>query len=194
MKRSMHYKDLALPSLIDKCCQKDPRAFAEFIVRFSPFLKFAIRKALSRYSPGRTPNDDIKDIEHDIITSILEKNRLREVKNPGSINYWLAIVARNATINRLRSGKWEIPVGDSAYFDNLPASGDRKEAPGGNEVDYREKLDTLFVNMPPKERIIFDLFFIKRISQKNIAGILSVPEGTVSSTIARARKRLERKL
>lgn len=183
----MHYKNLALPTLIDRCCQKDLRAFAEFIVRFSPFLRFAIRKALSRYSPGRAPSDDIKDIEHDIISSIMERNRLQEVKNPESINYWLAIVARNATINRLKSGKWEIPIGEPAYFDNIPA-------PGKEQVNYRDKLDTLFANLSPKERIIFNLFFIKKIAQKEIAGILGVPEGTVSSTIRRARTRLERKL
>lgn len=184
----MRYAKLSTPLLIEKCAQKDPVAWAEFVTRFSPLINFSIKKALAGYLYDRSMEEEVKDIRQNIMVSLWNKNKLDEVRNRENINYWLAIVARNTAINYLKTKRKEILVGEESYFDKFAAGG--ADEAGVEERD--KKIEMIYNLLTPGEKIVFTLCFKKGFSLKDASKILNLAPATVSATIARMRKKIKK--
>ena len=182
----MEYGNFGLPLLIEKCVQKDPVAWAEFVKRFSSLITFSLKRALAQYSfdPGAS-GEELKDIKQDILFSLWEKDKLSEVKNKKNINYWLAIISRNAVINYLKGKQKNTLVKDKGYFDSIPA---KKTIKRGDHDARLSRIDKL---LSTKEKIIFKFYFEKKFALKDISKIMSMPIGTVSSAVTRMRKKIK---
>lgn len=65
-----------------------------------------------------------------------------------------------------------------------------------DQKDRDEYIDLMSAieSLPKKHRTVITLYYFKEFSQKEIAEILSIPEGTVSSRLNRAKKLLRRRL
>ena len=186
----MQYKNLGTAQLIDKCATQDALAWAEFVSRFSPLIMFSIKKALSRYCPGANKAEEIKDIRQNVLISLWGNNKLYEIKNRENIDYWLAVTARNATVNHLKKRQKEVLISDESYFERLPAENATK---GGDEIEeINKKIKKYYDLLTPREKIIFKLYFKKELSLKDISKMLGVPLGTVSSAIARMRQKMKK--
>jgi RNA polymerase sigma-70 factor (ECF subfamily) len=185
----MDYKNLATPRLIEKCVDRDPLAWAEFVARFSELIEFAVKKTLGR--PLGEACEDAKDIRQDILTSVWGKNRLAEVRNRQRINYWLVIVARNTTVNYLRANNKYALSADMSYFEGIS-----EEAPGSYDAeaspDPADKIREICGALDPREKLIFKLHFKKGLSVRELAGMLKVPAGTAAAAIARMRKKIQK--
>ena len=64
----------------------------------------------------------------------------------------------------------------------------------GQDIDAYIDLHAAVLALPKKYRVVITLFYFREFSLKEIAGILGVPEGTVSSRLNTARKLLKRRL
>lgn len=186
----MNYKGLQTASLVAKCVERDAIAWAEFVKRFMPLVNFSIRHAILKYSRDTNAQEDMKDIAQEVMFSLWNKNRLSEVKNKESIDYWLAIIARNATISRLRTGKKEVLIGEERYFEKF-ASSPAEENRLTNSEEPREKIESILALLSPREKVMFNLYFQKNLKLKDISGIMRLPVGTVSSAITRMRKKIK---
>ena len=188
----MEYKNLETSSLIDKCVDRVPLAWVEFIKRFSPIIAFFIKKALFKYSGDRGKfSQEIKDIEQDIMTSLWSKNRLAEIKNRKNINYWLAITARNTVINYLKTNQKEMLLSDKSYFEKLPAIKAEKEVSEARREAMEREIKEFYNLLSPKEKLVFNLYFRKNLSLKEISKIMRIPLGTVSSIVTRMRQKIK---
>ena len=189
----MEYRDLTVSSLIDRCSDKDPLAWAEFVNRFTRLIEFSIRKALVRYS-NQGSAEDIKDIKQEIIISLWRRGKLAEIKNRQNINYWLIVTARNASLNYLKAKKRYVLKGDERYFERIP------EGLGGREVhkshqrkfEAAEKIKEIYNLLNAKEKIAFKLYFEKDLNARDISKMLKAPLGTITSTITRIRKKIKK--
>lgn len=171
--------------LVDKCIDKDPIAWAEFVKRFSPFLVFSIQKALKKYTNAQQVSKaDVDDIHQTMLVALWNKDKLKEIKNKGNINYWLAIVSRNTTINYLKQKRKEILVSDTSYFENLPFYAEK------SDIDAKEKIEKMKARLNSKEKLLFVLHFEKGLNFKDIAKMVNVPLGTATSIISRIRKKM----
>lgn len=189
----MEYRNLTTPLLIDKCAERDGLAWAEFVRRFSPLITFSIKKALSRYTGTSTAlQEEIKDIRQNIMVALWGKNKLDEVRQKENINYWLAITARNATINHLKAGRKEVLITDESYFEELPAKDAGQKT--GEIEDADKKIKGIYKLLTPREKLIFNLYFKKNIKTKDIAGILNISIGSVTSAITRMRQKIRSKI
>ncbi len=183
----MRYDGISTAFLIDKCVNGDPLAWAEFVRRYSPLIKFSIKKALSRYASYRyCTREDAKDIEQNIMASLWVRKNLAEIKNKNNIDYWLAVIARNATINYLKSRQKEILVSDKSLFEKLPS-----EEIQNKSTDI-EKIEKIYKTLSAKEKLIFRLYFEKAFALKDIAKIMHIALGTVSSAVTRMRKKFRK--
>ena len=182
----MEYKNLKNSSLIDKCVDKDPLAWAEFVRRFSPLIAFSIKKVLSQYATGPSAvKEEVKDIRQNIMLALWGKNKLEEVKNRENVNYWLAIISRNAAINYLKTKGKEVLITDELYFEKLPAKA------GKSQIDDRG-IKEIYRTLSPKEKLTFRLYFEKELGLKDISKIIRAPIGTVSSIVTRMRKKFKK--
>ena len=72
------------------------------------------------------------------------------------------------------------------FLNSLPAR--------DQDVDlYLDLYDALH-SLPKKHRLVIGLYYFREFNQKEIAEILSIPEGTVASRINTAKKLLKRRL
>lgn len=64
----------------------------------------------------------------------------------------------------------------------------------GTDIDEYLDLHDAISALPKKHRIVITLYYFKEFSIREIAEILSIPEGTVNSRLNTAKKRLKRRL
>ena len=189
----MHYKTLTTSHLIDKCVTKNPPAWAEFVRRFGRLIEFSVKKALEKY-PHISIGESAKDIRQNIFMSLWNNNKLAEITNRRNINYWLVIMSRNAAVDYLRKQEKNVLTKDEAYFEKFPARGPVDEEALRNAQDLEKKIKRACGFLAPKEKIIFKLYFKKSLKTKEIAKILNISRGNVTSAVCRIRKKIHRKI
>ena len=122
---------------------------------------------------------------------ILEKIRRFDPKR--DFDAWLFAVARNLAIDYLRRRKpasLEEPVGDDLVLSECLST----DTPGALEQLLRSERARLVQgaldSQPPLYREILSLRFEEEMRLEEIAGLLSIPLGTVKSRLGRALERL----
>lgn len=183
----MDYRKLPSSSIVEKCIEKDAVAWAEFVRRSTGLMMFSIKKVLREYSPMGL-DEEAKDIFQNLLMSIWANDKLAGIKVKSTIDYWLATTARNATINHVSAKKKEVLIKDTSYFENIPF----------NIVENRDfdegaiqKIKYIYSSLSDRDKLLFNLYFYKEMSLKDIAKITSSPIGTVSSVITRIRNKIK---
>ena len=175
--------------LISRCLKKDKKAWDLFVQKYSKLIYWAIRKR-STASNFELSQDDIDCIFQEVFLSILEGDKLRQLKDSKAITGWLAIIAFNKTIDfmrrRIRENERLIP--DTSI---LSSSNFKQEL---FHRDLLNVISNIIDTLPSKEKIIISLNLLKGRTHKEIAGIISMPVNTVSTTIARTKSKLKKEL
>jgi RNA polymerase sigma-70 factor (ECF subfamily) len=132
------------------------------------------------------PEGDVDDeAQHAFITL---SARLSDVK-PGCERAFLLGVCQRLAANQRKKLRRRPEVTDEEP--------DRRVAPGPNPEEAmhakqrRAKLDEALAELPLEQRTVFVLFELEGFSLREIAESLSIPLGTVTSRLRRARARFE---
>lgn len=184
----MEYKKLATTLLINKCLERDPLAWAEFVGRFSRLMAFSIKRTLKECS-SYAVDENAKDILQNLLMSFWNDGKLSSIKNRENINYWLIITSRNAAVNSLRKTRKEVISSDESCFNKLPAENNFYNINKRKDMD--KKIEKIYSSLSSKEKLIFKLHFEKELILKDISKIMNMPIGTVSSMITRTRKKIK---
>lgn len=109
----------------------------------------------------------------------------------GDARAWLLQIVRNVCYTRLEKNR----AVDLTEFDEGIHVGE-SQSPESAAVasNERERLMRALETLPPRSREVLVLRELEGCSYKEIAIITAIPMGTVMSTLARARERLERVL
>ena len=170
-------KDLAW-----RCAKGDRSAQKELYNRYAAKLS----ALCSRYASGA---EEGRDLMHDTMAKAFDKMGKYRYKGEGSLYSWLSRMAVNLCIDRLRKeGRLGVPVSEEAITDI--------EDPPAEEVRSipLPALQAMVASLPDSKRVIFNMFCVDGFSHREIARQLGITERTSSSTLARARKMLARKI
>ena len=124
-----------------------------------------------------------EDVTQDVFVRLLTSNPDLE---EGREKAWLLKVALNRCRDIWRSAWMRRVISGSPVFEMIP---------GPDTINQRmEKQEILAAvnNLPPDFREIFILHYYQGYNISEIAQITGVPEGTVSSRLARGRTKLEK--
>jgi len=175
--------------LIEGCIRREEKAWEEFIKRFSGLLYYSARERLRRngflFGKG-----DVEDIVQAVFLEIWEKGRLEEVRERKKITAWLSVVAQTRALNYMRQKKERLLRKEELYrIDNInvDVGEDKSEAIAG-------KLEKLVEEFDDRDKLILKLNIIHGKTHKEIAGFMNIPINTVSTVMARKKKRLKEKL
>ncbi|MDP2913629.1 MAG: sigma-70 family RNA polymerase sigma factor [Candidatus Omnitrophota bacterium] len=184
--------------LVGDCIDRDPAAWAAFIKKYSRLIYISINNRLKKYGIAMS-GQDIEDIRQDILASLWGHSKLESIRNRHDISYWLAVTCGNMAIEYVRKRRSIDLAKCLPLFDNID-EGDLAELawPSQTSADddnAREELlkkaQGLIKSLPDKERLIIKLNLIHGKKYHEIADILNMPRGTVSSYIKRAKERLK---
>jgi RNA polymerase sigma factor (sigma-70 family) len=133
-------------------------------------------------------NEEARDILQEGFIKIFEN--LGSYKHEGSFEGWMRRITVNTALERFRSRNSLYRVDD---IDQVPET---ESEPENQDYAGLEAADLLEIirELPPKYRMVFNLYAIEGYSHKEIGEMINISEGTSKSNLSRARSILQRRV
>jgi RNA polymerase sigma-70 factor (ECF subfamily) len=132
---------------------------------------------------------DSEDVVQD---AMLRAYRFFHRFHGGDARAWLLQIVRNTCYTWLEKNRpAELMTEFNEEVHQQPSANPETLA---SQTDDRERLKRALEGLPPRAREVLVLRELEECSYKEIAEIAAIPMGTVMSTLARARERLQRSL
>lgn len=166
-------------SIISDCIAGSQKAQARLYHHFAPKM-FGV---CLRYAKDATEAED--NLQEGFIKVFAN---LKSFRQDGSFEGWIRRIMINVSLEKLRKQHLLYPVEDVAVYDTVNFSDDviaRISA---------EELLKLIQQLPPRYRLVFNLYVIDGMSHQEIAKEMSITQGTSKSNLARAREILKKKV
>jgi RNA polymerase sigma factor (sigma-70 family) len=133
-------------------------------------------------------DDEARDILQEGFIKIFEN--LVSYKHEGSFEGWMRRITVNTALEKFRSKHNLYRVDDIDLIPEPDAEPDNEDYAGLEAND----LLMIIRELPPKYRMVFNLYAIEGYSHKEIAKMVNISEGTSKSNLSRARVILQRKV
>jgi RNA polymerase sigma-70 factor (ECF subfamily) len=156
----------------------DEAAFVELVERYSPRLRYFLRKLVGR--------SDVEDQLQEVWLDVFR--HLPRLADPQALRAWLYRIARDRAFGRLRKSRREEPLDDSQAIDPAAANGDLFTAEDAARI--HAALDRL----PEDQREVLVLRFLEEMSYEEIARVVGCQLGTVRSRLHYGKQALRRLL
>lgn len=168
-----------LKEIINECAAGKPRAQEKIYSMFSPKL-FGV---CLRYAKDTTEAED--NLQEGFVKIFTNIHRFR---HEGSFEGWMRRIMVNVSLEKYRKQHQMHPVEDVAVYDKNPGSDNIIENISANEIIG------LIQELPPRYRMVFNLYVMEGLNHKEISEEMNISVGTSKSNLARAREILKRKV
>lgn len=146
----------------------------------------AIKNKLFRFALSMLNNEaDAQDVVQEVVIKLWkQRDKMDQIQN---LEAWTMRLTRNLSIDKLRSKhrRYE-PIENAASLATKTVGPDRQTELN----DSINKLKAWIVNLPEKQRLVFQLRDIEGLSYKEIEDILEMPVSQVKINLFRARKQV----
>jgi RNA polymerase sigma factor (sigma-70 family) len=163
-------------------CLKGSRRDQELLYRRHAAKLYAV---CLQYSGN---DEEARDILQEGFIKIFEN--LVNYKHEGSFDGWVRRIMVNTALEKYRSKHILHRVDDIDQIPEQDAEPDNEDYAGLQAVD----LMGIIRELPPKYRMVFNLFAIEGYSHKEISKMMNISEGTSKSNLSRARVILQRRV
>jgi RNA polymerase sigma factor (sigma-70 family) len=170
-----------IKNIINGCLKGDRRDQEILYRRYSARL-YAV---CLQYSGN---DEEARDILQEGFIKIYEN--LVHYKYEGSFDGWVRRIIVNTALEKFRSKHNLYRVDDIDQIPEPNAEPDNEDYAGLEARDLME----IIRELPPRYRIVFNLFAIEGYSHKEISDMMSISEGTSKSNLSRARVILQRRV
>jgi RNA polymerase sigma-70 factor (ECF subfamily) len=133
-------------------------------------------------------DEEARDILQEGFIKIFEN--LQHYKFEGSFEGWMRRIAVNTALEKYRSRH------NLYRVDNIDMIPEQDAEPDNSDYSGLEAEDLLSIirELPPKYRMVFNLYAIEGYSHKEIGKMINISEGTSKSNLSRARIILQRRV
>jgi len=167
---------------IIKGCLNGNRRDQELLYRRHAAKLFAV---CMQYSGN---DEEARDILQEGFIKIFEN--LVHYKHEGSFEGWMRRIVVNTALEKYRNKHNLYRVDDIDQIQELDAAPDNDDYSGLDASDLME----IIRELPPKYRMVFNLYAIEGYSHKEISSMVNISEGTSKSNLSRARVILQRRV
>jgi len=168
-----------LKNIVEECVSGNVRA-QETLYRMLAPKMFGV---CLRYSKDVTEaEDNLQDGFIKVFTYI------KNFRHEGSLEGWVRKIMVNVSLEKFRKQNIMHPVEDTSVYETHNSSNDIIEKITADE------LINLIQELPPRYRMVFNLFVMEDMNHKEISEVMQISEGTSKSNLARARDILKRKV
>jgi len=133
-------------------------------------------------------DDEARDILQEGFIKIFEN--LVHYKHEGSFEGWMRRIVVNTALEKFRSKHNLYRIDDIDLIPEQDAAHETEDYAGLEAVDLLD----IIRELPPKYRMVFNLFAIEGYSHKEISDMVNISEGTSKSNLSRARIILQKKV
>lgn len=165
--------------IISDCIAGSRKAQSMLYQQFAPKM-FGV---CLRYAKDATEaEDNLQDGFIKVFTN------LKNFRHDGSLEGWIRRIMINVSLEKIRKQHLLYPVEDVAIYDSVNFSDDVIAKIAADD------LMKLIQQLPPRYRLVFNLYVIEGMSHQEIAEEMSITQGTSKSNLARARDILKKKV
>lgn len=168
-----------LKDIIKECASGDVRAQEVLYRKFAPKMY----GVCLRYSKDRTEAED--NLQEGFIKVFLN---IQKFRHEGSLEGWIRRIMVNVSLEKFRKQNIMHPVEDVAIYEKPNFSEEILDKISANE------LLELVQQLPPRYRMVFNLFVMEGMTHQEIGDEMKITTGTSKSNLARARDILKRKV
>lgn len=165
--------------ILSDCIAGNQKAQAKLYQLFAPKM-FGV---CLRYARDRMEAED--NLQEGFIKVF---NNLKSFRNDGSLEGWIRRIMINVSLEKFRKQHLLYPVEDVSVYDSINFSDDVIAKISADD------LMKLIQELPPRYQLVFNLYVIEGMSHQEIAGEMSITQGTSKSNLSRAREILKRKV
>lgn len=115
-------------------------------------------------------------------------SNIKSFRNEGSVEGWVRRIMVNVSLEKYRKQKMMHPVEDISKYDQGNYSDDIISNISAND------LLELIKELPPRYKMVFNLYVMEGMSHQEIAKEMNINEGTSKSNLSRARVILQQKV
>jgi RNA polymerase sigma factor (sigma-70 family) len=133
---------------------------------------------------------EAEEITQDVFLRVWQR---AETYNPeqGKVYSWLARIARNRSIDLLRSRRSRLDQGSLSWEDLLVEPAAAQDVQWEAELDdERQRLRRSISQLPAEQQQVLALAYFKGLTEREIASLQGVPLGTVKTRIRLAMQKL----
>ena len=165
--------------IISDCIAGNQKAMAKLYHLFAPKM-FGV---CLRYAKDATEaEDNLQDGFIKVFTN------LKSFRHDGSFEGWIRRIMINVSLEKLRKQYLMYPVEDVSIYDSVNFSDDIIAKISADDIIK------LIQELPPRYRLVFNLYVIEGFSHQEIAQEMKITQGTSKSNLARAREILKKKV
>ncbi len=165
--------------ILSECIAGNQKAMARLYHQFAPKM-FGV---CLRYARDTAEAED--NLQDGFIKVFAN---LHSFRNQGSLEGWIRRIMINVSLEKIRKQHLLFPVEDVSVYDSVNFSDDVIAKISADD------LMKLIQELPPRYRLVFNLYVIEGFSHQEIAKEMSITKGTSKSNLARAREILKRKV
>ena len=166
-------------AIVSDCIAGNRKAQAKLYHQFAPKM-FGV---CLRYAKDATEaEDNLQDGFVKVFTN------LKNFRHDGSLEGWIRRIMINVSLEKFRKQHLLHPVEDVAVYDTVNFSDDVIAKISADD------LINLIQELPPRYRLVFNLYVMEGLSHQEIAQEMSITQGTSKSNLARAREILKKKV
>lgn len=167
---------------IIKGCLEGNRRDQELLYRRHSVKLYAV---CLQYSDS---DEEARDILQEGFIKIFQN--LQNYKYEGSFEGWVRRIVVNTALEKFRARH------NLYRVDNIDAISEPEADPGTEDYTGIDAADLLYIirELPPKYRMVFNLYAIEGYSHREISEMLNISEGTSKSNLSRARNILQKKV
>ena len=178
--------------LLDRCLNRKPRAWEDFVDRYTGLVVHVINHSAQARSIRLSP-EDREDLCADVCMALVRNDfaALRRFRGQSSLATYLTVIARRVVVKRLLASK------SAARLTAVPSQAEGFSALDDGEHEDRvanhDELERLLEDLEGAEAQIVRLYHLEGKSYHEISAATGMPENSVGPTLSRAREKLRRR-
>ena len=175
-------------SLLDRCLNRKPRAWEDFVDRFMGLVVHVINHTAQCRSINLSATDR-EDLAAEVFLAIVDQDMavLRHFRGKSSLATYLTVIARRVVVRKLVEGHAAMPLGD------MVARAETEELEPEQRMGDREEVGRLLGQLQGSEAAVVRMYHLEGKSYQEISRSTGMPENTVGPTLSRARAKLRQR-
>jgi RNA polymerase sigma-70 factor (ECF subfamily) len=178
-------------NLLERCLQKKPRAWEDFVDRFMGLVLHVIRHTAQCRSIRLSP-EDRDDLCAEVFLGVIRNDLavLRNFRGQSSLATYLTVVARRIVVRDLmaRGPSARLAVGPQHAPQMIPDPHVGAEQPAIDRDEVRQLLGSL----QGTEHLVVRMYYLEEKSYQEISAVIGMPENSIGPILSRAREKLRR--
>jgi RNA polymerase sigma-70 factor (ECF subfamily) len=178
-----------LRELLQRCFARQPRAWDDFVGRFTGLVVHVARHTAAARSLTLT-TEDLEDLVSDTFVVLLERDFvvLRRFRGQSSLASYLTVICRRVVVRELIKRQRGGGVSDRAAV----KAAERRVLSAEERIHDRDEVEWLLRQLQGPEADVVRMYHLEGKSYREISRSVGMPENSIGPTLSRARARIRR--